>query len=501
MISRKRAISSNIKYNILNQGVGFVVGLMLFPFIVSHVGKEVYGAYLLVTAFIGYFGVLDFGVGTAVAKYIAEFVGRDNLEKAGKVINASLFFYIVVGLIVTAILLILSFSFDHIFKIGSADVVVMRQLFWVAAGASLFIWAGRTFDSVLYGLQRFDLIAVNSIASTIFTAIFAYVIFTHNLGIVWFLAASYFFIIVRYLISYLIIRYHLLKTNTFSLYFDKKTLKIIFGFSFFLLLSNVVTLLIFNFDSFVIGAFVSVAAVTLYNVGYSLQNGFRAVNSLIFSPIFPASAQMEGKNEEDKQKELLLKGTKYTSLIFTPMVIITIIFAPLFINNWMGLDFAESILPAQVLMSFWLFSTVLQIGSSQLMAKGYVKVIFKISALNAFLNVGLSLLLVKPFGILGVALGTAIPMILVDFPLYLYQMLRALKVSLKEFFNLAIKKNLGVYLVAVIVSFLAIEIFQPTNVFLTIGEMGIVYGIVMLVGFYFFLSSKERQEILFMIKF
>ena len=261
------------------------------------------------------------------------------------------------------------------------------------------------------------------------------------------------------------------------------------------------TLLIFNFDSFVIGAFVSVAAVTLYNVGYSLQNGFRAVNSLIFSPIFPASAQMEGKNEEDKQKELLLKGTKYTSLIFTPMVIITIIFAPLFINNWMGLDFAESILPAQVLMSFWLFSTVLQIGSSQLMAKGYVKVIFKISALNAFLNVGLSLLLVKPFGILGVALGTAIPMILVDFPLYLYQMLRALKVSLKEFFNLAIKKNLGVYLVAVIVSFLAIEIFQPTNVFLTIGEMGIVYGIVMLVGFYFFLSSKERQEILFMIKF
>src|SRR3989344_7853095 len=108
-MSRKRTISSNIKYNIINYGISFTVGLILFPFIVSHIGKEVYGAYLLVMTFVGYFGVLDFGVGSAVAKYIAEFVGRDNIQKAGKIINASLFFYMVVGIIVTVALLILSF--------------------------------------------------------------------------------------------------------------------------------------------------------------------------------------------------------------------------------------------------------------------------------------------------------------------------------------------------------------------------------------------------------
>ena len=61
-----------------------------------------------------------------------------------------------------------------------------------------------------------------------------------------------------------------------------------------------------------------------------------------------------------------------------------------------------------------------------------------------------------------------------------------MKVSLKDFFNLAIKKNLGVYLFAIILSILALNIYQPANVFLTIGEMGVVYGIVILVGFYFF---------------
>ena len=216
-MSRKRTISSNIKYNIINYGISFTVGLILFPFIVSHIGKEVYGAYLLVMTFIGYFGVLDFGVGTAVAKYIAEFMSRDDKKGASKIINSSLFFYIIIGVISAVTLLILSFYFDRMFNIGTANIVIMRQLFWVAAVASLFIWPGRTFDGVLYGLQRFDWLAINNIVTTILTAISAYFIFLNNFGMVWFLAVSYFLIIVRYVISYIMLRHYILKIHIFFL--------------------------------------------------------------------------------------------------------------------------------------------------------------------------------------------------------------------------------------------------------------------------------------------
>lgn len=484
-----------------SQVVGFVAGLLLFPFIVSHVGKEVYGAYLLVMTFIGYFGVLDFGVGAAIPKYVAESMGKGDLKRAGKIINASLFFYTIIGFLVAISLLILSFYFDRIFNIGPTNVIIMRQLFWVSAGASLLIWPGRTFDSVLYGLQRFDWLAMSNIASIILTGISAYFIFTYRLGMVWFVALFYFFIILRCLVSYIIVRYYTLKTTICLPYFDKETSKTIFSFSFFLFLSAVLSLLIFNFDSFVIGAFASVSAVTLYGVGYGLQQGFRSINSLMMGPILPASAELEGKNEQDKQKELLFKGTKYVTMIFVPGVIITIIFAKLFINNWMGPGFTASILPAQVLIAFWMFGSTINIGANLATAKGYAKVFFKINLLNALLNVSLSLSLVRPLGILGVVLGTTIPMVLVDFPLSLYQILKIMKVSFKDFFNLAIKKNLLVYLFTIIVSILALEIFQPANIFLTIIQMGIVYGIVIVVSFYVFLSSQERKEILFMIKF
>jgi len=57
---RKKIISKNIKYSAISQAVVFVITLVLFPFIVSHIGKEIYGAYLLVMTFTGYLGVLNF---------------------------------------------------------------------------------------------------------------------------------------------------------------------------------------------------------------------------------------------------------------------------------------------------------------------------------------------------------------------------------------------------------------------------------------------------------
>ncbi|MFA5878126.1 MAG: oligosaccharide flippase family protein [Candidatus Staskawiczbacteria bacterium] len=499
-MSRKRIIGNNIKYNALSQVIVFSVNLALFPFIVFHVGKEIYGIYLLVMALTGYLGVLELGVTAAVTKYVAELTAKGDHEGVKKIISASFSLFFAIGLFIAIILFILSFYFDHIFTVDVANRIVMRQLFWVAAVASLFIWPGKIFTRVLDGFQRYNWLAAIKIGEIVLIGASAYLVFSQGWGIVYFLLLSYLFIILEYVVAYIISRYRLIKSTIIFPYFNKKVFRVIFGFSFYLFLSNLVGILIFNFDSFVIGAFVSIAAITIYSVGFNLQGGFRVINSLLGSPLFPAEADMEGRGENDKQKELLFKGTKYITLIFVPSVIITIIFAELFINNWMGTGFAGSVLPAQILISFWIFNNTIEVGTGLLTVKGHVRVLFKISVLNALLNLFLSLMLVRPLGVLGVVLGTTIPMVLINFPLVLYQILKVLKINLREFFNSAVKNNLWVYLFTVILSGLALKIFQPANIFLTIVEMVAVYIIVILVGFRFFLSSGEREEMLFMIK-
>ena len=499
-MSRKRIISGNIKYSAVSQGIVFAINLALFPFIVSHVGKEIYGIYLLVMTFTGYLGVLELGVTAAVTKYVAELTAKDDNEGAAKIVSASLSLYFIIGLVAAAALFSLSFYFDRIFIIEAGNKLLMRQLFWTASAASLFIWPGKIFIRVLDGFQRYDWLAAINIVSATGTGIAAFLMFNRGLGILYFLILSYLFIILKYAGAYIVGRYYLLKSDIIFPYFKKEAFGKIFSFSSFLFLSNLVSLFIFDFDDFIIGSFVSVSAITVYGAGLSLQRGFRAINSLVGSPLFPAGADMEGRSEYAEQKHLLFKGTKYMTMVFIPLVIVAITFAEVFIYNWLGSDFAGGVLPAQILLAFWLFNNTTEVGSGLLVTKGYVKIIFKITALTALLNVGLSLILVKPLGILGVALGTAIPMILVGFPMTLHQILKTFNTSFKEFFDLAIKKNLGVYFFAAFLSITSRWIFWPSNILLTIAQMGAVYAITMGIGFVFFLSPEERKEIVFMIK-
>ncbi len=49
-------------------GVNIVVGLLLLPFVVAKLGQTGYGVWMLVGSIIGYYGLLDLGVSSAVSR-------------------------------------------------------------------------------------------------------------------------------------------------------------------------------------------------------------------------------------------------------------------------------------------------------------------------------------------------------------------------------------------------------------------------------------------------
>ena len=496
----KRIIGRNIKYPLISKIIATGLQFILLPFIVSHVGKEIYGAYLLVMAFTGYLGLLDLGVTSAVVKYVAEFGGKGDEERANKIISASLSFYTVFGVVIGIILLISSFYFNTIFHVEASNERVIQELLWVTALASIFVWSSRTFEGVLRGLQRYDLGAIINIFVKVCTALAAYLIFTAGYGMVHFLAISYLFIIIGNVLSYVLAYRCIQGQRIIFPYFNKEVFKTIFSFSSFVFLGSLTSIIIFHVDDFVVGAFVSVSAVTLYSVAYTLQHGVRSINALFGDPVVPACAEMEGKKEFEKQKMLLYKGTKYTTATLLPLVIIVIIFARPLITYWMGEGFEESVLPAQVLVAFWLFNGIINTAGGIITAKGYVRALFKITFLNAVINLILSLILVRYWGILGVALGTTLPMVLVNFPLLLVIMLRVLDIRIRDFFEVALRDNLKIYALTAILSIMALEYLYPPSLFWVLLSMMIIYGISIVSGFFTSLSAKEREEILIMVK-
>lgn len=437
---------------------------------------------------------MNFGVGGALVKFVAEFKGKDDTETLNRIINTSLTFYTLVGLVAAAILVGLSFCFNIIFKVSPANCALGQKLLLITAGASILMWPSNTFKGVIQGLQRYDWFATVNALAHICYAILAYFLLIHGFSVMQLMIVYFTSIIAGNFLLSLGVYKNIKDLKIVFPYFDKTTFRMIFNYSIIIFLSSIFTLIIFQTDHFIIGMFVSVSAVTLYAVGSTIQDYIRMINALIGSPITPAASEMDAKGEEAKIRKLLLSGTKYATAVFLPMVIITLFFLKPFITHWMGPGFEASVWPAIALITFWLFNGIQEVGAVILTGKGIIRIFLWTSAVNAIVNLILSLILVRFLGILGVALGTTIPMVLISFPWILSIILKKLKITFREFFNLSLRGNLKFFLLSAILPVITLKFIYPGNLLWTLLEMAGIY-LVVISTYFLFLSRDERFEV------
>ncbi len=228
-----------------------VVSFLLFPFIVAHVGKEVYGVYLIVTSVTGYFGLLDFGVMSALTKYVSEYHGKGDNDTINKIINASFTFYVIIGVIISALLFICAAYFTRFFKVDPASVDIIRRLFIVAALSAVFVWPLSTFRGTIQGLNMWNADAAVTVFNQVLLAAATFFMLSKGFGIV-----ALFVITQILLILGNLILYHIMNKNIdfrmIFLYKHKDTFKFVFNFSFFMFLSSLLTIILFQFDNIII---------------------------------------------------------------------------------------------------------------------------------------------------------------------------------------------------------------------------------------------------------
>ncbi len=488
-------IGRNIRFGFLNNILSIIVAFFLFPFIVRHTGQELYGVYLLVMTVTGYFMLLDLGVGSALTKYVSEFNGVGDLEAINRIINASLSFYVIIGFIAALFLFGCSIYFSRIFRVETQNLVLVRQLFTIAAIYALLTWPLSIFRLTVQGLNLWDIDAIVNMAVQLLNVIMAIVIFTSGHGILLYFISSQALNILACVVFFLISGKKVRFKITFP-YLDLKTFKIIFKFSSFMFLSSIVGIFIFQVHNFIIGYFISMSAVTIYAVAYNIQSYFRTINSAIGSPPYTMASEMEGRGDYYGQRMLVFKGTKYMSAVFLPVVIIMFFFAEPFINYWMGPGFQESVLPARIIILFWLFNGTITSAMNMLTAKGIVKTPFYITILVALTNIVIGVSLIKFIGINAIALGLTLSMIFIGAPLYLRLSLGSLSISFKEYFTKAIKGNLLLYLFVVTLSFVVLTYCYPKNIYVTFFEMATIYLVSLALYYTVLLNEDEKSDIL-----
>lgn len=391
--------------------ISTAVSFFLMPFLVHELGDKMYGIWTLVGTFIGYFGLMDIGLSSAVSRFISRAVGRKDPEDMKRVISTSFYLFLALGVGAAVLTMVLLAAVPHLVKTPE-NIDLIRFLLFLLAISTIFDFPVRVFNSVITSNLREDIGSGIAIGKTIFCTFLIVIAIRMGYGIIGLAVVSFLFSILdelaRVYVSYRIDPH----TTIHPSYFDFKKFRPLFHYSFFALIGRLANIFRFGLDQLIITRFIGLGAVTHYFVATRLIEHITVLISQMIGVMMPLFSQDEGANDFSGIRRNFLLSSKISHYAALFCCGLAFLYGPPFIERWMGPGYKDSTV---VLFIFLVPMTL------QLMQAPSIPLLDGISKLNyyvypnlieGFINLALSLWLVQTHGIYGVALGTAIPMTL-----------------------------------------------------------------------------------------
>jgi len=411
-----------------------VVSFFLSPFIVRHLGNSAYGIWVLLVSLTGYLGFLDLGIRGAVTRYIAKFHSEGDHNQSSRIVSSAFGLFAAGGLFAVLVSTLFAVLALPHFQVPPSYFRA-AQLVVVIAGLNVAVsLISGVFGGVLVGLQRFELINSIALGSTALRAVMIIVALGHGKGLITLALIQLGCTLAELLVSVVVSRKLYPEVRITPNYLRWAQVSLIFSFGLFAFLLQASNYLIYFSDALVIGAFLPVSMVTYFAIGGNLTVYARELIGGFSRTMTPLASKLEVLAGPAKLRETTLKAGRYCSMAMSPIFLTFMIRGHSFIGLWMGSAYSD--LSGQVLWVLslpWLFGAVTPVVLSVMLGISRHKPVVPIALTEGLSNLGLSIALVKPFGVLGVAWGTAIPNLAVSlffWPLYAR---RTLQISIRRY--------------------------------------------------------------------
>ncbi len=407
---RKSEIIKNVGSSWFALGVNVVVGIFLSPYILHRLGDEAFGLWILIFSATGYYGLFDLGIRSSIVRYIAKYSATEEYDELNRLVNTAMFSYGGIGIVAMSITLIATRYVDSIFRIPADFVVTARWLLlMVGTSVSLGFPLG-VFSGILEGLQRFYLLNFTSISSTLIRALLIVVALRHGRGLLAVALITVSLPLLNQFVNAAAVFRHL-PLRLGIQYVNRSSLRRIASYSGTTFLIIVAGRLRFKSDALVIGTFVSAAAVTYFTIGSRLVDYSSEVVSSLAQLFVPMSSQSQAKGDLDGLRKILVVGNRACAFIIFPITAILTVLGKSVIEAWVGPKYIATSYPVMLVLLYPMTLMLAQSASGRTlwgMAKHgtWAWVVLAEGAANLIL----SIILVRPYGIMGDAIGTAIPL-------------------------------------------------------------------------------------------
>ena len=256
-----------------------VVSFFLGPYILGKLGTTTYGIWALIGSVVGYFGLLDLGVRSAVTKYLSSYYSAGNHEGASDIKSAALLAFTIAGLLAILLGAGVSLFVERIFSIPAGSESAVKIAIMIMATNMAVALVSGVYGGILTARHRFDLSnAANVIGITVRSSAIIIVLETGasisrqgDQGLVALAVIQLLSSIVQLILTWILSTkaYPEAKTRA-SRAFSPENLKKIFSFGLLSSALHVLSSLAQNSGIVLVGALLPVAMVTYYSIAESL---------------------------------------------------------------------------------------------------------------------------------------------------------------------------------------------------------------------------------------
>lgn len=423
--------------SILSNWFGLVVlagsTALLTPIMIHHLGAVDYGVWVLASSVLDYYGLLDLGMRAAMFRYVAMFRGSAVREDVDRTFTSALFLVIGTAGAICILSIGVAWFLPRSMTLQGASPRVFAWLLLLLGLSVAITFPTRMLATYISAHGRWDLYNAAGIAAVLTRSVVIIVVLKLGYGI---LAVA----IGTLVVALLSLGQHVIfvliadpQAQVSIPFISGKRIRELLGFSMRSLLVSVGDYLRFYSDSAVIAAVLNVGLVTPFNVATRLIECFRSVVIAAGGPVFGTMTELDGARRQEKLRELLLHSTRLIGLLSVLGGVLLVVDGRALLQLWVG----KELLSAYSLVALLALAYTINLAQHPmlliLIAKGRHGPLGWWTVAEGVANIALSVIWGMSHGLLGVAMGTIVPMLVIKLIVQPWYALKAAEMSAGEY--------------------------------------------------------------------
>ena len=427
------SVLTNYAAKIITLASGFV----MTPFMLHRLGQDQFGLWVLVASVVAYGGLLDFGISSAVIKYVARYRAECDDDhgdaKIRVLIATAVRLSCGLGLLCVLLSMLLAPFFPDWFGVPAESRITAQWLVGLMGLALGISIPCAIPGAILRGLRRFDLSNVLAVIGLAASTLMTVLVLLAGYGLLTMVVLNIVITLLMQVPTLLLLRRAAPDLRLSWRGAQRDMVRNILSFSSSVFIIDVAGRMQGKTDEIVVAGTLPIGAVAPYNIARRLSEIAQMLTDQFMKVLLPMASSLHAEKDTQRLQQLFIVSTRLTLAIFVPVAAVVVVLARALLTVWVGPAFADYAPLVLVLTLASLIETSTWPAGSVMQGMGRHRHMAYMALGSGVANLIISIALAKILGVIGVALGTLIPTSIECLCFIMPYALRTLNVSPRQF--------------------------------------------------------------------